>query len=462
MVGEGRAVSAERQAVLSLAPLRRVRGEIHPPGDKSISHRALLLGAAAMGESRLRRLSVGDDVQATRAALQKLGAEIRDRDGELVIRGRGWAGLHQDPGRGLVMLDCGNSGTTARLLLGLLAGGRGEYLLRGDESLARRPMGRVTSLLAQLGARIEGGERLPLTVTGAPLRGGTLSTPVPSAQVKSAVVLAALQAAGDTTLAAPAGTRDHTERLLGAMGLAVSRVDPAPDQTISAVGATAPGEDAALARLTITGGAPRLTPLDLDLPGDPSASAYALALACRLPDSEIIARDVSVNPTRLGFHRLLQRMGANVSWETRRDAPEPMGVIVARTSELRGIQVAAAEVVDAIDEIPLLAVIAAVSQGETVIRGAGELRVKESDRLAATVELLRAFGAAVEVAGDNLIIQGVQRFRPARVDAKGDHRIAMCAAVAASLASGPSELTGGEWVRISHPDFFTDLERISS
>ena len=433
----------EKQRVLR--PLDGVRGRLTVPGDKSLSHRSLMFGAVAEGVSRVRGLASGGDVRSTRAVLETIGVPIRDEGGAVVIEGRGWAGLDVD---GEVEIDCGNSGTSARLLCGLLAGRRGRYRLIGDASLSRRPMARVTRPLAGFGADFDGGETLPITICGGQLTAANLDTGVASAQVKSALILAALQADGPSIVREARRSRDHTERLMSAMGAPIEPID---------------GDfDAALA-WRIGGGASSLMPLDFDVPGDPSSAAYAVALACALPDSEIEVEHVCLNPGRIGFYRLLARMGADIDWQMTAASPEPVGAIRARGGPRRGIEVGPEDVVDAIDELPLLAVIAATAEGRTVIRGAEELRHKESDRIAATARLLTAFGARVEERPDGLVIEGdpgARPFRGAAVDAEHDHRIAMCAAVAAALSEGDSSLTGGQWVAISYPGFFGDLARL--
>ncbi len=426
---------------LKLEPLASVRGTVRVPGDKSISHRALMFAAVATGESRICGLASGQDVRSTAGALRRLGVPIRRADDQVVVEGVGWEGLDRG-GPDPLELDCGNSGTTARLLMGLLAGRRGRFVLMGDRSLSRRPMGRITRPLTELGARSGGGETLPIEVAGTSLRGAPIATGVASAQVKSAVILAALQAHGESRVVEPRPTRDHTERLLAAMG---APVRPAGD---------GPGWH-------VRGGAAPLSPLSLTVPGDPSAAVYPLVLACCLPASRVTVEEVGLNPRRTGLLRLLQRMGAELDYREDAAAPEPSGCITARSSRLHGIDVGAADVVDAIDELPLLAVAAATARGRTTITGAGELRHKESDRIAATVALLRAFGARVTEREDGMVIDGGP-LRGARVDAAADHRIAMSAAVAAAMARGPSTLAGHEWVRISHPDFFEDLRALSS
>lgn len=432
----------------TLEPVRRLCGTLRVPGDKSISHRGLLFAAIAEGDSRLEGIAPGEDVRTTRKLLETLGVEVRDEAlGTVVVRGRGWNGLDRDPDATPVDLDCGNSGTTTRLVLGLLAGRRGRFRLTGDASLGRRPMGRVTRPLGRLGATIEGGETLPLTVVGSRLSAiERLEPEVASAQVKSAIMLAALQAEGVTVLVEPAATRDHTERMLRAMG---APVEDLPEG----------------AGWRVAGGAAPLSPVDMRIPGDPSSCAYAVALACVLAGSEVHVQDVSLNATRLGFYRLLRRMGGDVHCEEVSQSPvgrqpEPIGRLVARTSALRGIVLDRADVTHAIDEIPLVGVLGAVAAGETVVRGAEELRRKESDRIATTVELLRAFGAKAEELDDGFRVRGGRSLRGASVDSRGDHRIAMCAAVLAALSSGPSRLSGAEWVGISYPGFFDDLGRL--
>lgn len=425
---------------IRLAPRRPLRGAFTVPGDKSISHRALIFAALAEGESRLSGLAPGDDVRSTRRVLESLGVPIHEEGDALRVVGRGWETIGRDPAREALELDCGNSGTTARLMLGLLAGRPGRFLLRGDASLSRRPMRRVADPLRAMGARIDQGQNLPLGIEGGRLRASDYDSPVASAQIKSALVLAALQAEGESLLSEPRLSRDHTERMLGAMGATLERVGPG--------------------QIRVRGGRPPLLALDLQVPGDPSSAAFAIAISCLLPGSAVQVEGVSVNPTRTGFFRLLQRMGAAVEIDASSAAGEEGRAIAGRASPLMGIAVHEADVVDAIDEIPLLAVVATQAEGRTTIRGAGELRIKESDRIAATARLLEAFGASVEELDDGLAIEGPTRLRGAAVDAEHDHRIAMCAAVCASIAEGESSLSGAEWVRVSYPGFFQDLDRL--
>lgn len=422
-----------------LFPLRSLKGSRCVPGDKSISHRSLLFAAVADGPSHISHLAPGQDVQSTRKALERLGVPIIEREGTVSVEGLGWSGLDRDENAAPIELDCGNSGTTARLLCGLLAGRRGAYRLVGDSSLSSRPMRRVREPLEALGARIEGGDTLPLLLRGTHLHAGRVRTPVASAQVKSALILAALQADGVSTIEEDHLTRDHTERLLLSMGAPIEHT----------------GNGAAT--IGVRGGEPRLSPIRFRVPGDPSSAAYLAALGCLLPGSEVVLPGVSLNPTRLGFYRLLRRMGARLSWEETEQSPEPTGTIRANGGRLQGIDVGPEDVVAAIDEIPLLAIIASQADGTTRIRGAEELRHKESDRISTTVAMLEAFGAEVEELEDGMEIHGGVSLRGCTVSSSGDHRLAMCAAVAAAVADRPSLLIGHEWVKVSYPGFFDEL-----
>jgi 3-phosphoshikimate 1-carboxyvinyltransferase len=417
---------------MRLEPLLVARGTLRVPGDKSIGHRSLLLSAVAWGESHIEGLPDGGDVATTERLLGLLGVPIH-RDGvNRVVTGRGWAALDTPA----AVLDCGNSGTTARLLLGLLASRRGVYTLTGDESLSRRPMARVVRPLVAMGARIEGGNTLPLMVHGARLHGMNTSTEVASAQVKSAVILAALQAAGDSLITEPAPTRDHTERMLRAMG--------------------APLEETA-GGWAVRGGSHDLGPLHMKVPGDPSSAAFFVALAAARPGSALTIEGVGLNPRRTGFLRLLRRMGGVVDTRVAGEDPEPWGTIEVVGGPLRGIEVDGPDITDAIDELPILAVLAAVAEGTTTIRGAGELRLKESDRIHSTAMMLAAFGARVDELPDGLVVHGGARLVGCALDVGQDHRIAMSAAIAASLADGPTMMRGHEWTAISYPRFFQDL-----
>ena len=398
------------------------------PGDKSISHRALILGSIASGQSRLRGLSPGADVQSTARCVQELGAQF---DGS-VLGGCGMRGLHQARGP----LDCGNSGTTMRLLAGLLAAQDFDSELIGDESLTRRPMDRVVSPLTEMGARASWP---PLRVGGqGQLHGFSHTMPVPSAQVKSAILIAGLFATGATSVVEPVRTRDHTELMLSAMGAAVEveglRVQVEP-----------------------TG---RLEPLDVDIPGDLSAAAFWLVAAGLMPGSRVHLEGVGVNPTRTAFVDLLLGCGFQVKFSNSRFVGgEPVADLdVTSAVALRSIQIGGDKAAEMIDELPVLAVVATQITGRTVISGAAELRVKESNRIEAMEEGLKAMGADITAVEDGWVINGPRYLEGARVSAHGDHRVAMALAVAGLLADGRTEIDGAECVEISYPNFFDHLE----
>jgi 3-phosphoshikimate 1-carboxyvinyltransferase len=414
-----------------IATVRRARkldGAIRVPGDKSISHRALILGSIASGRSRLGGLSPGADVESTRRCMRALGAEL---DGAM-IGGRGLHGLH----RAQAALDCGNSGTTMRLLAGLLAAQEFESELIGDESLTRRPMDRVVAPLLEMGGRASWP---PLRVGGQrPLHGFDHTMARPSAQVKSAILLAGLYADGETSVVEPVKTRDHTELMLKAMGAAVEvnglRVHVEPVS--------------------------RLEPLDCDIPGDISAAAFWLVAAGLMPGSRVLLEGVGVNPTRTAFIDLLLGGGFQVKFSRPRfSAGEPVADLeVTSAASLRSIQVRGNMAAEMIDELPVLAVAATQIPGQTVISGAADLRVKESNRIEAMEEGLVAMGADVTAVDDGWVINGPRYLEGAKVSSHGDHRVAMALAVAGLIADGRTEIDGAECVEISYPDFFDHLE----
>jgi 3-phosphoshikimate 1-carboxyvinyltransferase len=417
-----------RCVIATVRRARRLVGHIKVPGDKSISHRALILGSIASGRSRLRGLSPGADVQSTIRCMQELGAVV---DGSL-LEGCGLHGLHSAAGP----LDCGNSGTTMRLLAGLLAAQEFESELIGDESLSRRPMDRVVAPLREMDARASWP---PLVVGGqAPLHGFSHTMTVPSAQVKSAILIAGLLADGPTSVVEPVKTRDHTELMLRAMGATVEidglrvMVDPAG----------------------------RLEPLDLDVPGDVSAAAFWLVAAGLVPGSRVRLQGTGVNPTRTAFVNVLRGCGFEVALSNRSTAcNEAVADIDGRTAQgLRAVQVSGGMPAEMIDELPVLAVAATQMPGRSVISGAAELRVKESNRIAAMEEGLSAMGADITAVEDGWVINGPRNLEGARVSAHGDHRVAMALAVAALIADGRTEIDGAECVEISYPEFFDHLE----
>lgn len=420
---------------LAVTPLGRpLRARVRVPGDKSISHRALLLGAMADGVTPIRGLLLADDVRRTLGALRALGVEADARS----VRGGAWS----DAG----VIECGNSGTTARLLLGALAGRAGGTLV-GDASLSRRPMGRLVKLLAGMGARVEGGDTLPLTVRRGALTGANVLAKVASAQVKSAVLLAGLHAEGTTRYVEPVPSRDHTERMLEAMGARFRR------ETVRLDGPS--GSFEAEAKVIEPG---PLQGVPIHVPGDFSSAAFWLVAAAILPGSDVVVEDVGLNPTRTGLLDVLRAMGAGVSVVDRGGA-EPIGDVRVRGAGLRGVEIAGALVPRLIDELPILAVAAAFAEGETVVRDAAELKVKESDRIAAVVDGLRAMEVDAEPLADGFRVRGGVGCGAA-VDSRGDHRIAMAFAVA-GLRTGMMVNDVG-CVDTSYPDFPRVLDEVGA
>jgi 3-phosphoshikimate 1-carboxyvinyltransferase len=414
----------------SSQPGRPLHGSMRVPGDKSVSHRALMLAAIAEGDSRIRGFLEGEDTRATAAVLSQLGVHIETpSDGERVVHGVGLHGLRDSP----QPLDCGNAGTGMRLLTGLLAGQAFDSTLVGDDSLSKRPMRRVTDPLASMGARIDTRDGLPpLHVHGSqPLHGIHYELPVASAQVKSALLLAGLYAAGETQIVEPHPTRDYTERMLAAFGWPIT---------------FSPGH----ARLT---GGHVLRATDVDVPADFSSAAFFLVAASIVPGSELRLPAVGLNPRRTGLLHALRLMGADISVEQEREAGgEPVGDLVVRHAPLHGVELPEALVPDMIDEFPALFIAAAVASGRTVVRGAAELRVKESDRIATMATGLRALGATIEETPDGAIIQGGQ-LGAGTVESHLDHRIAMSFAVAGLVATGPVQINDCRHVATSFPGF---------
>jgi len=410
-----------------------VRGTITLPGDKSISHRAVMFTAIARGESRIVNCSGGGDNRSTIAAFRALGIEINPQATEILVKGKGWQGLRAAVGT----IDCGNSGTTMRLLSGLLAACPFDSRLDGDSSLRGRPMKRVMAPLGEMGAEIvsEGGDnRAPLRIHGKPLRGISYRSTVASAQVKSALLLAGLQARGRTTVWEPERSRDHTERMLPAFGVPVH------------VNGT---------EVSVDGGQ-ELRACDVEVPGDFSSAAFFLTAASIIPGSELRVRGVGLNPTRTGALDVLRAMGADIRVERLHEVcGEPVGDLLVSASGLHGIELTGEFVVRAIDEIPILAVAAAFARGTTTIRDAQELRVKESDRLKALAVTLTTLGARVTELPDGLIIEGGHELRGGRVSSFGDHRIAMALTVAGLAGTGVIVLEEGASVAISFPSFYS-------
>ncbi|MEW6662626.1 MAG: 3-phosphoshikimate 1-carboxyvinyltransferase [Bacillota bacterium] len=416
---------------------RRLRGEIEVPGDKSISHRSAMLGALAEGQTRISGFLKGEDCLSTVRCLEECGAEFKWLPGgDLQVEGRGLHGL-REPSQ---VLDCGNSGTTIRLLLGILAGLEGMAALTGDASLRSRPMDRVVGPLRQMGVEIsgrQGGRLAPLVLKGGQVKPISYRSPVASAQVKSAVLLAGLQAEGVTSVTEPVPSRDHTERMLQAFGAKVAK----EGLTVSVEGR------------------PRLTGQALRVPGDISSAAFFLVAGSVIPGSEVLIKGVGINPTRTGILEVLAAMGADVKTENERlEAGEPVADLLVRHRPLKGTEIKGEIIPRLIDEIPVLAVAAALAEGVTVIRNAAELRVKESDRIAVMTRELSKMGVQVEELSDGMVIQGGRPLAGAQCFAQGDHRIAMAIAVAGLAASGETRIEGAESIAVSFPGFHDCLE----
>ena len=413
----------------------KVHGRRRVPGDKSISHRALIFGALAMGPSRLTGLLTSADVQSTAGMLRALGLVIPAIGAEPVtVTGGGPAGLRVP----LDVLDAGNSGTTARLMSGVLAARPFRSRMIGDASLSKRPMARVSAPLTEMGAKFEfeSGTHLPMAITGGALRGLTWRSESASAQIKSALLLAAFTAGVPVEVHEPALSRDHTERMMRGRG-----VDVRSEGTVA----------------TLIPGKP-MSALDVAVPGDPSSAAFFAALAALATGGEIELPGVCANPGRTGAFRVLDRMGARISWEDMTDeGGEPVGTIIAAPRVLTGTTITPDEIPSLIDELPVLACVAARSAGETRVTGAEELRVKESDRIALVVKNLRAIGADAEELPDGFVVRGTDRPFKGRIETEGDHRIAMAFGILGAATGGLIEIDDRDCVGVSYPAFWTDL-----
>ncbi|HEX2140252.1 MAG TPA: 3-phosphoshikimate 1-carboxyvinyltransferase [Woeseiaceae bacterium] len=416
-------------------PAAATGGSVSVPGDKSISHRALMLAAIADGTSRIRGFLAGEDCLATSEALRSLGVAIEVRGSEVTVHGAGLHGLRK-PAQAL---DLGNSGTGVRLLAGLLCGQAFDSVLTGDRSLAQRPMERIIVPLERMGASIGSRNgRLPLNVHGSRLSGISYELPVASAQVKSAILLAALYAGGETVVMEPAPTRDHTERLMRSMGIDLDGGD---------------------GRIRLTGGQ-AVRAADVQVPADLSSAAFFVLAALVAPDCELVLGSVGVNPTRTGCLDILREMGGDIELENPRFlGDEPVADIRVRSSALRGIRVDPKLVPLAIDEFPVLFVAAAAARGATSFEGIGELRVKESDRIAVMARALQRLGIRVEETGDGAIVHG-GLIQGGTVDSDGDHRVAMSMAVAGTVAAAPVRILNADNVATSFPGFASRLQGI--
>ena len=414
----------------------KVHGTVRPPGDKSISHRALMLAALARGTSKVAGLLTGADVKSSARVLRQLGAEIsRIQESGVAVSG---SRLLTPSSR----LNCGNSGTTARLMLGILAGQRFRATLTGDASLRRRPMRRVTEPLKTMGAEIveQRGDGLPLEIRGGRLRGLVYTSPVASAQVKSALLLAGPTGGVPVTIREPYRSRDHTERLFAHLGLGIREHDSVISYQPSAVS---------------------VRPFEMSVAGDTSSAAFLVAAAALAEQGELLIENVGVNPTRTGYLVVLGRMGARVERVNLRDeGGEPVADLIARPADLAATHVSAAEIPTLVDEVPILAVLASRARGETVFHEVGELRVKESNRLELVAANLRAVGVRAEAQGNDLHVEGSERPPRGRVETASDHRLAMAFAVLGTVPGANVQLSERRSVAISYPAFFKDLKRI--
>ncbi len=424
----------------TITPAKSLRGEISVPGDKSISHRSIMLGSLAEGTTRVSGFLMGEDNLSTWKAFESMGVAIRQTGADaLEIEGVGLDGL-VEPGD---VLDCGNSGTTMRLMSGLMAGQNFFSVLTGDKYLRRRPMKRVVTPLAAMGARIwgrDGGERAPLAIQGGSLSPVSYASPVASAQVKSAVLLAGLSVDGETKVTEPHLSRDHSERMLTCFGADVRPFEGG----VSLIGR------------------PRLMAQDVIVPGDISSAAFFIVAGLVTPGAELTIRNVGINPTRSGIIDIMIAMGGQLELlNVREQSGEPVADIVVRHSRLKGVEISGDMVPRAIDEFPVISVAAALAEGTTTIRDAEELRVKETDRIAAMVSELSKLGAQVEARPDGMVITGVEQLSAGQVSSCGDHRIAMSMAVAALSAKGDVTIEDAACTETSFPGFWSLLNEIS-
>ncbi len=424
----------------TVSPAKSIEGVITLPGDKSISHRYGMLGSIAQGVTTIHNYSTGADCQSTLACMAALGARVERIDGKVIIHG---GTLHEPAGQ----LDAGNSGSTIRMLSGILAAQPFTSRIGGDESLSRRPMDRITRPLIEMGAHIEGhelpgrsGNFPPLTIYGRPLHGIDYTLPMASAQVKSCVLLAGLFAAGDTIVREPVRTRDHTEIALQELGAEIE-----VHQRV----------------IKLTAGA-RLTGKELVVPGDLSSATFFLVAALLMPEASLVIHNVGLNPTRSALLDFLTSVGASIKViDVKQSGGELIGSLRVRASKIKGGVIEGAMTAALIDEIPALAILGAASQGGLVVRDAGELRVKETDRIAAIESNLQRMGVSIETTPDGFHIPGGQIFHAAEIDSAGDHRIAMAFAVAGLAADGPTVIQGAESAGVSFPEFFSTLREIA-
>ncbi|WP_442594527.1 3-phosphoshikimate 1-carboxyvinyltransferase [Neobacillus sp. D3-1R] len=418
--------------------VNRLEGLLNIPGDKSISHRSVMFGAIANGTTTVSNFLKGEDCLSTIRCFRELGVEIEETDYTITIHGRGWDHLREP----INLLNVGNSGTTIRLMLGLLAGRTFHSTFIGDDSIAKRPMRRVINPLREMGARIDGrsnGEYTPLSLRGGGLKSITYQMPVASAQVKSALLFAGLQAEGKTKIIESAKTRDHTERMIRHFGGDIY-ID---DLSI------------------IVEGSQRLFGRHVDVPGDISSAAFFLVAGAVVPESHITLNRVGLNPTRKGIVEVLEKMGANINISSyNEESFEPVGDIIIQTSNLKGTVIEGELIPRLIDEIPIIALLATQAEGQTIIRDAEELKVKETNRIDTVVKELSKLGADIVATKDGMIINGPTKLHGSKVSSHGDHRIGMMLAIASLICEEPVELENAEAVAVSYPEFFSDLSQL--
>lgn len=424
---------------MKIYPAAHAKGEVRVPGDKSISHRGVMFGSIAKGRTEIRNFLEGADCLSTIACFRSMGIEIENKNGVVTVFGKGLHGLSAPEG----ILDCGNSGTTTRLISGILAPQKFEVTLTGDESIQKRPMKRIIEPLSQMGAdiaSIRGNDCVPLRICGRPLHGIHYTSRVASAQVKSGILLAGLYADGETSVTEPRLSRNHTEQMLRLFGADV----------------TSQGNTA------LVKPASELFGSEVLVPGDISSAVYFVAAGLILPNSEVLIRNVGINPTRDGLLRVCRAMGANITLlNENRESAEPTADILVKSGNLKGTVIEGDVIPTMIDELPTVALMACFADGVTVIRDAAELKVKESDRIAIMVENLSAMGADIEATEDGMIIRGGKPLHGAVVDSHKDHRIAMTFAVAALAAEGETTILDADCVKISYPEFYDDLRRLT-
>ena len=422
---------------MEIKKLTTLHGEITVPGDKSISHRAVMFGSLAKGTTRITHFLEGADCLSTISCFRKMGIDIENNNGEILVHGKGLRGLSSPTD----ILDVGNSGTTTRLISGILAGQNFVSELTGDDSIQSRPMKRIMTPLLSMGAditSIKGNNCVPLRIAGHPLKAIHYDSPVASAQVKSCVLLAGMYSDGVTSVTEPVLSRNHTEIMLNYFGAQV----------------TSEGTTASIVP------EPSLHAREITVPGDISSAAYFIAAGLLVPGSEILLKNVGINPTRDGLLRVCKDMGADITMLNVNMDGEPTADLLVRTSSLHGTTVSGEIIPTLIDEIPMIAVMAAFAEGTTIIKDAKELKVKESDRILVMAENLSRMGADITPTDDGMIIHGGKPLHGAVIDSYLDHRVAMSFAIAGLLCDGPLSIKGGDCVKISYPEFYEDLYRL--